>query len=931
MILKNLDFLSPHITLFYYNRRRHSSFIGGILTLLMIILSIYIIIQYSLIKVYPSESSLSLFRNYDKELNIYFNKTGISHYFWIFNENTLLNDKIDQNLIYLNNLKRGIIRVYMTNSYDRYEYNSSNLKDNDHWVYDTCSSYSNEEDVKYDYSFSFCIKYYYNSNEKKYYSITDDLNFRWPVISQNQNSFENTSFATFIEICSNNSILNEILGDCSPEETINEYLYNFNNIFLSFTDSKIGIKEYKNHIEFYSHKIFDILNYKKSYFYSHELTFVPFNYKGSKGIISKKIEYNSFMLDNDRTDKIYNRNNNKLLLAYIFNSKKYINELRQKDNSTLELINGIGGSIFIIYIIFYLLNYFINERIAVRNFQWFLNDKNKDLIHRHINYERNKVFSFKSNAYSNLLHDLIYKNEGLNTVKSTYFGNFLKNDLATINNFTTNENNNSPKINTTNNYTIKINKIDNSEEKDGKKSDNIIVINNNSFMNDSNNKYISNNSLEKNNSLKLLSKSSNFDKLNNYHKAYTYSRSGESESVSKSVSKNKNINLNKTKIQKSRNSNVESLKSNRIDSSEYNSKHKMMDTSSITLLNTNSNANKLQNNVINNSYFNLRKSDPSLLRKDKEKEKEKEKEKDKEKGMESPNFFKRINAKINDSIKIFPLINKSSNRLSLNFNNLDLKSNLTIKKSSRKNTRLDKSTRIDKNTKIDKNTRIDKYTKIAKSSNMLLLDNKQNRSKSFQIINSNYKKVKEEIDKYKGHKAKMKKTGIFLNLPNNREDRNLSLFSKRSINQYNNSIYPNDKTSDNTSQIQISNNIDALNRRTFPLNNVVGKKIKKNQSTEYEIKRDKDSPLKNLNYHENFKFVRIVKNLKLTPKKILDYTCLCNHVSDIFILDNFRKKLLSEEYLYILHLNMFIFKQKYGCKSNLEQGHLLEEIYNDYN
>ena len=53
-------------------------------------------------------------------------------------------------------------------------------------------------------------------------------------------------------------------------------------------------------------------------------------------------------------------------------------------------------------------------------------------------------------------------------------------------------------------------------------------------------------------------------------------------------------------------------------------------------------------------------------------------------------------------------------------------------------------------------------------------------------------------------------------------------------------------------------------------------------------------------------------------------------MSDIFILDNFRKKLLSEEYLYILHLNMFIFKQKYGCKSNLEQGHLLEEIYNDY-
>jgi hypothetical protein len=137
--------------------------------------------------------------------------------------------------------------------------------------------------------------------------------------------------------------------------------------------------------------------------------------------------------------------------------------------------------------------------------------------------------------------------------------------------------------------------------------------------------------------------------------------------------------------------------------------------------------------------------------------------------------------------------------------------------------------------------------------------------------------------------------------------------------------------SDNASQIRISNNIDAFNRKTFPLNHVVGKKIKKNQSHEFEIKRDKESSIRHSNYNDSNNFVKVIKNLQLTPKKFLDYVFLCNHVSDVFILDNFRKKLLSEEYLYVLHLNMFIFKQKYGCKSNLGQGHLLEEIYNDYN
>ena len=126
-----------------------------------------------------------------------------------------------------------------------------------------------------------------------------------------------------------------------------------------------------------------------------------------------------------------------------------------------------------------------------------------------------------------------------------------------------------------------------------------------------------------------------------------------------------------------------------------------------------------------------------------------------------------MNAKINDSIQIKPRGKKSFNRLSLNSNNLDLKSNLSIRKSSRKNTRLDKSIRIDKNTRIDKitriekNTRLDKYTKIDKNSNLLLLDNGKQRRKSFQPTNNNYKRVKEEIDKDKGHKAKTKKKAYF--------------------------------------------------------------------------------------------------------------------------------------------------------------------------
>ena len=210
MFLKNFDFLSPNITLYYYNKKRHSSFIGGLLSLIMIILYIYIFVYYAFIKIYASNSSLLIYRNYSKKIYSNFNDSNHFHNLLIYNENNL-NNNASQNLIQLNNLKRGILRIYMTYSYDNYDFNSLNLNENDHWVYDTCSNYDNNDDLKYDSSLYSCIKYYYNSNEKKYYSINDNSNFKWPFIREDKtNNNKDIPFGTFIEKCTNNSNINEI-------------------------------------------------------------------------------------------------------------------------------------------------------------------------------------------------------------------------------------------------------------------------------------------------------------------------------------------------------------------------------------------------------------------------------------------------------------------------------------------------------------------------------------------------------------------------------------------------------------------------------------------------------------------------------------------------------------------------------------------------
>ena len=883
MFLKKFDVLSPNITLYYYNQKRHSSCVGGFLTIIMIIFGIYIIFQYSLIKIYPSSSSLLIYRNFEKEINIFFNKTGLFHYIWIFNEKYIMDNQINQNLIQLNNNKRRIIRIYMTYLYDKNDFNSSNLKDNDHWVYDTCSSYADEEDLKYDYSFSSCIKYYYNSNLKKYYSINDNENFKWPYIQINLSNFENIFFGIFVEKCVNNTILNEILGECYPDEKINEYLNYFNTIFLSFINCKIQTNNDENPVKLYSHKIYDNIIYDKIFFYKHDLTFIPFNYKGSKGIISKTIEYNSFMFDEDISKKIYN-NNNKVLISYIFKYKKYINEFREKNNDILEFINDIGGCLFLIYILFYCFNYIINERIKIWNFQKFLNDKENDLIYRNINYEKSKAYSFKSNIYTNLSNDFNYKNDDLN--KSIYLGKFLKNDLIRINNFT-NDDNIGSKNNTNNNYTIKINKIDN-EDKDmdiGKKSDNIIVINNNSFMNDtSNNKYITN-SLEKFNSLKEVTKYNKFENTLGYHKIYTYNKNKkESPKINHNIKDN---NLTFVKIKKNvDNNNIKRTNSKRNDSADFNSRQKIIDTSSVTLLNS-TNQNKNQNLFINNSYNIAEIKETPLSNNDK---------------TVGFSFFSKLNTKIQDSTKIIP--RQKYSFLKIN-NNADLINNYKPKK-------------LDKNINKTNITRKNKERRKSHQPRINLINEKD--------IN----------ERYKSGKAKTKKS--FLKMPENRPERHLSLFSKYSYvnnnNNNNNSINQNqnEKNIDYNSQ-QISKSFIEQNKKPSPIHNNT-KKIRKT-SSELEsrsLKKHRISTIKKYNNHDsNNQFEKTIQDYQLSLKNICNYIFLCkNRENNIYLLNNFRKKLLSEEYLYILHINMFIFKQKFGCKSVSEKIYLLEELYNDY-
>ena len=878
MFFNNFDFISPPITLYYNNKIRLSSPLGGLLSILFFFSMMFILIYILVLESFPSKSSLLIYRNFeiDQSYN-YFNESGLFHFIWIYNNKSTINN----NIIKLNNIKKGIIRIYMTYLYDQYEYNSSNLKDKDHWVYDTCNDYSNKDDLVYDYSFSSCIKYYYNSIHKRYYSIHDNLNFKWPYIRENITDIENKAcFATFVEKCSNNSILNDIFGECYSDEKINEYLSTFNNIFISFINKKIEINNKRNIIETYSHKLYDKIINKFKYFYTHELKFTPFNYEEKENIIRKRIKYNSFMFSGERETKIYNEENKNLLLVYVFRFKNYIEEYRKQNNYLINCFHVLGGMIFLIYFIFYILNCFINKRIEVRNFQKFLNDKRGNIIQRHINYEKNKIYSLKSNIYTNISND---GND--QSFKSTYFGNFIKNDISNIYN-----SNNNSKINE-NNYTINIEK---GNEKDfGKKTDNIIVINNGTFMNNektsSNNKF--KNSIEKINTLKVDKNLKGLEFIENYNKSYTYTKKKEENKQNffpTFANKESNV-INFSSYTKNKLKDDTSEKNEAVD---FGSKQKIVDTSSLSLLNY---VNKSKNVYLDNSNYNLvqKKEIPSL-------------------NFESLSPKNKSN-KMHKKKYSLPKENISSH------NNYHNENNKIIPYGENK----------------DRNKLKEKYYNMKYRPSFENL--RRERRKSHQARNTF--RDKENNDKKSSKNKNNLMTGIFQIPINNKKERHLSLFSRNS-NLWNNNnktfnLYP----WDNNSQNNLSKNLIQHYKKIHPLHKFMSKNIDKEKISQYSdfnskyLKKDLKNSFKfEHSFKQSNKLKKIVQKINCTPMIFWNYLCLCREKESngINILNRFRRKLLSEEYLYILHLNMFIFKQKLGCKTHLDKINLLDELYNDY-
>ena len=177
-MLNKIDFLSPSITLYYFEKRSHTSKVGGSLVLIMVSLCLAFIFYIFYITFTHRKVTSIFYKNFEWEAGHYsLNSSSIFNFFQIYST---------ENGGYFDDYNSKYIHSYIT--YVHSEFKESELDQYEHWVFDKCKNENDENSLDpsmllniENFTNSACIRYYYNSEEKNYYSIEDEK-FKWPYL-----------------------------------------------------------------------------------------------------------------------------------------------------------------------------------------------------------------------------------------------------------------------------------------------------------------------------------------------------------------------------------------------------------------------------------------------------------------------------------------------------------------------------------------------------------------------------------------------------------------------------------------------------------------------------------------------------------------------------------------------------------------------------
>ena len=438
-MLKQLDNLSPQITLFYKGYDRHSSTISGIISLLTYLTIIVLGIIFSIDFLLKRNPRAYFYNRFIYDVGIFsFNNSGLFHFILVGEVKNISYDDRTFNII-------GVNKATSFSNEKR------NITLYDHWIYEPCNNQhiGNLKEYLNDYKTSFyngfCINKFYNKTSKEIINI-NDKNFIYPIIEHGNSNPNVTSYGIFILRCENYSELNK--SNCYDEEISDIKIIEISPISITFIDHYFDVTNYHYPLVSFYNKIRNTI-VLSSYTINH-LNFKPLKLNTHSGIIiNSKSELNSFVYDFNEKLTIQNENKG-IYGGFIFWMG---NEMGIYDR-TYENIQNISASISGICKLLSIIGYYLNYLIAKYTL---INDLSNDIFKKNDKYGKNtstkRLKTLSKPNYSSILDNEFF-------FEITKQKNNLKNKKQNEN-----QNNNSPLYN---------NIIDNNISKNNLKASSLI-------------------------------------------------------------------------------------------------------------------------------------------------------------------------------------------------------------------------------------------------------------------------------------------------------------------------------------------------------------------------------------------------------------------------------------------------------------------------
>ena len=357
MFLRNCDLISDSNCIYYNGYKQHVSRIGGFLTILAYLCTLFFAVYFSIDAVYKKNPTSYFFKKFIPDTGVLYLNSTMFHYIELLDP--------DDNVI----MDERSWMIFGTETYIDKFLLDFDISEESHWNYGPCNDKDDREfksqNEDSQYFKAWCTRGYWNASTREYIT-NEDQNYIPPYIAHGTGSkvLKNIGYGVYIARCQNTTFRN----NCRTMKEIDEEFKKLLRIKVSVIDNNFDVTLYKNPVVPY---FLDIKNHLTGETITHNnLNFNPVAIQTNDGLVfNTNLTSNSYILDfNEKLT--YNRNNTILLSGWYFLITNLCETYTRTYPKIQESLANVGGALKAILLFAEIINFLFNQWRIILDIQY---------------------------------------------------------------------------------------------------------------------------------------------------------------------------------------------------------------------------------------------------------------------------------------------------------------------------------------------------------------------------------------------------------------------------------------------------------------------------------------------------------------------------------------------------------------------------------